>query len=198
MKVKVCGVTSAEDAKLACRLGAWAVGLVFAAHSPRRLTIGEARLARRAIAPGVLAVGVFEGNPDEEVVRIVESVGLGAAQIRGRAPEALPVPVFHVLAPGETPPAGADSVLVEPPRAPQDRLAGKKPSAEEQRLAWRAASELRVPLVIVAGGLTPENVAEAARLSRCGAVDVSSGIETAPGKKDPERLERFFAALKGL
>lgn len=198
MKVKVCGVARAEDAKMACELGAWAVGMIFA-PSPRRITVEAAKAVREAIPQGVLAVGVFQGAPRGEINRAVKELALDVVQLHGmESPDecsGYKAKVWKAL-PGEPGAANAariypvDAVLIEPRRgAPR----------EEQVQAWKSAALCKAggaPFVLVAGGLSPENAAEAARVSKADALDVSSGVESAPGVKDPAKLEAFFAALR--
>lgn len=209
MKVKICGVTHPGDAKLAVELGAWAVGLVLAPESPRRLSFEQAAVVRAAVPAGVLAVGVFEGQGAGEVRELARSLRLDAVQIHGADPNDYdgfepPVILAYGLKPGEgTPilPAWRPfAVLVEPFRSAENRRAGRGPAIEQKRRAWVTAAALqgKGPLVVAAGGLTPENAAEAARTSKAGALDVSSGVESAPGIKNPARLKAFFAALKDI
>lgn len=199
MKVKICGVTRAEDARRACELGAWAIGLIFA-RSPRRVTLEQAQAARAGIAPGVLAVGVFQGAPRGEIKKAIEALALDAIQLHGlETPEdcaGYKIPVWKSLPgePGSAKVAAIYSVaglLIEPVR--------RDASDAERREAWKAAAACRgaAPLILLAGGLTPENASEAARVSKADVLDVSSGVESAPGVKDAAKLERLFAALKG-
>jgi phosphoribosylanthranilate isomerase len=197
VKIKVCGVTREEDAKLACELGAWAVGFVFAAHSPRKVSLEQAKILRAAVKKPARCVGVFEGNSAEEIARAAKALRLDAVQLpAAELSRAGGWPAIAVFAPGEEPPPATLAWLVEPKRSPEDRKAGKKPSLDQMRDDWKAASGLRgkgTP-VFVAGGLTPETVGRAIEVSKCAGVDVSSGIESAPGVKDAEKLRAFFKA----
>ena len=204
MKIKVCGITRAEDAKFAAKLGAWAIGLVFAAHSPRRLTLERGSELRDAIPDGVLAVGVFEGNTPEQILAASRACRLGAVQIHGGAPapEGAP-PLIRALASGESPTEkDALAVLFEPPRSEEERRLRLRPSREEQEQAWLAAARFVIkppaarPMVLVAGGLTIENIELARRIARPDGVDVSSGVESGPGIKDHEKLERFVSKVR--
>lgn len=202
MKIKVCGVTRAEDAALACELGAWAVGLIFAPKSPRLVSLAQAKEVREKIA-GALAVGVFSGASREDILRAVSECALDAVQLHGDLSPAecagFPVPVIKVF--NDAAPALEDydvfAALLEPARTDADRAAGRKPAPEAQRRMWDAAAALqaRGRLVILAGGLTPGNVAEAVRRARPDAVDVSGGVESSFGVKDPKKLRGFFKAL---
>ncbi|TPW18823.1 MAG: phosphoribosylanthranilate isomerase, partial [Elusimicrobia bacterium] len=101
MKIKVCGITRPQDARLACKLGAWAVGLVFAPESPRRLSVPDARLLRAEIGAGALAVGVFQNAPRAEILAAVSACRLDAVQFHGEESPAdcagYEVPVFKAF-----------------------------------------------------------------------------------------------------
>ncbi|MFI5362197.1 MAG: N-(5'-phosphoribosyl)anthranilate isomerase [Elusimicrobiota bacterium] len=195
MRIKVCGVTRAADARRAARLGAWAVGMIFVPDTPRFLTLARARRVRAAIPKGVLAVGVFRRPSREMLLRAVRDLRLDAVQIYGRVPSGLRVPAF-VDGPGRLGPC--DYAFVEPKRTLADRRAGRGPSDEARRASWRRAAGLRRRRrrVILAGGLTPENAAEAARSAKPWALDVSSGVERRPGVKDAGLMRSFFAAVE--
>lgn len=204
-KVKVCGVTRPQDAELACRLGAWAVGMIFVPKSPRNLTRSQALEIRKAIAPGILAVGVFVDSPRQEIEAITADCSLNAVQLHGsEEPSAclgFKIPVFKRVSLGATTDAGllrlygAAGYLLEPERTVEDRWKGAVPDARSQRSVWSLAKGLHeAGMIILAGGLNPGNLREAIAAARPDAVDVSSGVESAPGIKDPARLEAFFKA----
>ena len=197
MRIKVCGVARPRDARLAAKLGAWAVGMIFVPKTPRFLTPARARRVRAAIPKGVLAVGVFRAPSREELLRAVRELRLDAVQIEGKVPSGLRVPAFVA---GRARPGPCDFVLIEPKRSDADRRAGRVPSARSRRAAWRAAAAKgrRGARVILAGGLTPDNAAEAAGIAKPWALDVSSGVEARPGVKDPKKLRAFFAAAETL
>ncbi len=194
MRVKVCGVTRARDARLAAELGAWAVGMIFVPKTPRFLTTARARRVRAAIPKGVLAVGVFREPSRAALLRAVRELRLDAVQIYGRVPTGLRVPAFVAGAAKLGP---CDFAFVEPERTDADRRALRGPSARARRAAGRAAAAKgrRGLRVILAGGLAPENAAAAAAAAKPWALDVSSGVESRPGAKDPALLRAFFAAL---
>lgn len=204
MKVKVCGLTRQEDVRLACALGAWAVGFVFA-PGPRQVTRKQVQSLRDAVIPGVLAVGVFVDAPREDILLALRDCRLDAIQLHGReTPQdcrGYSVPVFKALAhSGETELSQfkaykVDRFLLEPARTPEERSAGRGPSQPAQKACWRYADRARGFSIILAGGLRPDNVAQAAKAARPYAVDVSGGVESRPGRKDPARLEAFFQAL---
>lgn len=194
MRVKVCGVTRAADARRAAELGAWAVGMIFVPETPRFLTLARARRVRAAIPKGVKAVGVFRDPARWELNRLVRELRLDMVQVYGRKPTGLRVPAL-VAAPGR--PGPVDLVFLEPRRTDADRRAGRGPSETARRAVWKKAAALsrRGARVVLAGGLTPENAAEAAAV-RPWALDVSSGVESRPGVKSARKLKAFFAAVR--
>jgi phosphoribosylanthranilate isomerase len=194
VRVKICGVTRPADARLAAKLGAWAVGMIFVPETPRFLTPARARRVRAAIPKGVLAVGVFRDPAREELLQAVRDLRLDAVQIYGKVPTGLRVPAF-VAAPSK--PGPLDYVFLEPQRSDAGRRAGLGLSMRAQRAAWKtaAAKARKGERVILAGGLTPENAAQAAAAAKPWALDVSSGVEKRPGVKSAARLRAFFAAV---
>lgn len=199
MKVKVCGVTRASDARLAARLGAWAVGMIFVPDTPRFLAPSRARRVRAAIPKGVKAVGVFRAPSREELSAAIRTLRLDAVQVYGAVPTGLRVPAIVVVEAGSArarpPRLGAvDYVLVEPARTDADRRAGRGPSLRARKAALKlaAAWRRRGLRVLLAGGLTPENVAPTVAAARPFAVDVSSGVESRPGVKSAAKLRAFF------
>ena len=197
MWVKIEGITSEEDALLAVAMGADALGFVFA-PSPRQMAPNRVRDILTRLPPEILTIGVFRDQTPTEVVRIVHSTGLTAAQLHGReTPEVTRAVrqqvglVIRGLPAGD--PAlehwdefGADALVLDAPR----------PGSGEV-FDWSLADG--VPLnrkVILAGGLTPETVAEGLKAVRPWGVDVATGVEREPGKKDPVKLRAFVAAAK--
>jgi phosphoribosylanthranilate isomerase len=199
--IKVCGITREEDAMLATDLGAAAVGFVFWRGSPRAVTPECAQRIVARLPPFVCPVGVFVNETAEAVERIAAFVGLGAVQLHGdetlaacrrvtrRVVKAVPATAESLASLGEWP---ADvAILVD--TADRDRRGGTG------RLAnWAVAAAMAARRrVILAGGLSPANVAEAVGVVRPFALDVSSGTEASPGIKDHARLRAFFAAANG-
>lgn len=197
--VKICGITREEDARLAVRLGADAVGLNFYVRSKRHCALDVARRIVEALPPNVLAVGVFVNAPREEISSVVAATGIQAVQLHGdERPEAcsgLPRPVIKALAV-----AGAESIALAD-AYPVDTVVldsgGAGYGGTGRRFDWSLLQRVRPRAqFLVAGGLTPDNVAEAVRAARPYGVDVASGVESAPGVKDPDRLARFIEAAK--
>ncbi len=178
MRVKVCGVTRPADARLAARLGAWAVGLIFVPGTPRFLTLAQARRVRAAIPKGVLAVGVFRRPAPGTLALYRKELRLDGVQDGGK---------LRI--------GSRRLALIEPRRTDADRRAGRTPSEAARRRAWKKAASSRRAAVL-AGGLTPENAAQAAA-ARPYALDVSSGVERRLGVKDARLLRAFFAAVRG-
>ncbi len=197
MFVKICGITSEEDALLAVAMGADAVGFVFA-PSPRQMAPNKVREIASRLPPEILTVGVFRDSSKQQVIQTVQTCGLRAAQLHGReSPEVTRAVrdrvglVIKGLPAGD--PAlehwdeyGADALLLDAPR----------PGSGEV-FDWSLADG--VPLnrkVILAGGLTPGNVADGIAAVRPWGVDVSSGVEAAPGRKDPTKVRAFVKAAR--
>lgn len=196
--VKVCGLTRAEDVRLACRLKATYAGFNFVATSPRRVTPAAARELTAACSPGMLKVGVFTAG-DEAMAGAVVVAGLDLVQLHGRLTEEMvassPVPVIAVARRTESGSGFAvprREILVRCHALLFDPSEGEGVPLDPARIE---EASWPVP-VLVAGGLTPETVGEVIRRLRPAGVDVASGVESAPGVKDPVKLAKFFAAVK--
>ena len=195
--VKICGLTRPEDVEAAGGLGAAYVGFVFAAASPRRVTVDQARSLAEACASGVLKVGVFADEEPSLVAEAVGAAGLDLVQLHRSLTEedvaAMPVPVIAVArktAEGFSLPRS--EILVRCHALLFDASEGTGAALDPGRL-----EEARGPVpVLVAGGLTAESVGATIRILRPAGVDVASGVESAPGIKDRGKLERFFAAVR--
>jgi phosphoribosylanthranilate isomerase len=195
--VKVCGTTSEEDALLAVAMGADAVGFIFA-PSPRQVAPRLVRDIVGRLPPEILTVGVFRDETPERVVDIVHSAGLRAAQLHGfetpeqtaRVQERVPI-VFKAFAAGDRAVRQARdyraaAILVDNPRP-----------GSGQVFDWSLAEDVPGGLrLILAGGLGPDNVADAIATVHPWGVDACSGLEASPGRKDPRKLRAFVAAAK--
>jgi phosphoribosylanthranilate isomerase len=201
-RVKICGVTREEDAALASELGAAFVGLNFAAVSPRRVTLESARRLARAVGPGVARVGVFVGESLEEIRRAVEEAGLDLVQLHRPLTredlEDLSRAVIAVVHVSENGADGSSQELLGRCRMLLlDTGGGDRPGGTGKAFDWDLIAGKSWPLpLILAGGLTPENVSEAIARVRPSAVDVASGVESSPGIKDEIRMRRFFDAVR--
>lgn len=200
-RIKICGVTRVEDGLLAAELGAAAVGFVLWPGSPRFVEPARAREIARALPPFVTPVGVFVNQPPGHVKDVASVVGLGAIQLHGNEDlgyaRALgrrvikASTVANALALADFWPAEVTLLL--------DAIDGERPGGTGQTVDWeRAALVAARRRVILAGGLRPENVGDAIKRVRPFAVDVSSGVESSPGVKDPERLRALFAAVAAV
>jgi phosphoribosylanthranilate isomerase len=201
--VKVCGITTVEDGVAAARLGADAVGFVFWPQSPRWVDREKARQIARALPPFVLRVGVFVDAPAETIVRTVEEVGLDVIQLHGKeSPEEaaqLPRRVLKAVRVGEG--FVAEEALRFAPYVSGvllDTQAPTAPGGTGRPFDWSLAREVRekAPFLGLAGGLNAENVHVALASLRPDMVDVSSGVESSPGRKDPEKVRAFVEAVR--
>lgn len=200
-EVKICGLTRESDVEAACELGAAYVGFNFSAASPRRVTPERARDLASSVSGRVRRVGVFVGEGYAEIEDAISAASLDLVQLHRtlRAEDLLRVP-RPVLAVAH---AGRDEEI--PPGALLDRCAGILFDTEVRGVAggtgvpfdWILVEGRTWPVpLFVSGGLRPENVGESIRRTRPSAVDVASGVESAPGVKDPDRMRRFFDAVR--
>jgi phosphoribosylanthranilate isomerase len=193
--IKVCGITNAEDAALACAEGATAIGFNFYRRSPRYLA--PERAAEIPTAPGVRRVGVFVNQPRKTVERIARMAGLDVAQLHGDETLA-DYPASVTVWKAERMAMGFDSTLLldYPIEALLlDGPAGAVYGGSGQSFQWLLASTC--PLrVILAGGLDGSNVAQAIAEGHPWGVDACSRLESAPGKKDPLKMTQFLAAAR--
>jgi phosphoribosylanthranilate isomerase len=217
-KVKVCGITRLQDAELAVELGAWAVGMVFYEPSPRRCSREQALRIASALRRRAEVCGVFVNAPLEEVVGTARELGLTLLQLHGDEGPAYCAEAAHrsgarvikavqVSSVGEVRDVErfhTDFHLLDARASTPGREGLRGGTGESFDWSLLAARRSSVPLIL-SGGLRPDNVVAAlAEASRQGAratpfaVDTASGTEAAPGRKDPELLRGFFAALEGL
>jgi phosphoribosylanthranilate isomerase len=199
VRVKICGVTNWADAKLAVDLGASAIGLNFHAPSPRAVTPAQAWEIVRQLPPLVTAVGVFVNWPTQAVAALARALRLGAVQLHG---DESPSEMRDL--------SEAFSVIKAVRVAPNFRLAALAPFASAaallldgfkgglyggtgQAVDWAVARRARrYGRVILAGGIRPENVAQAIERVQPFAVDVASGVEARPGKKDAAKMRELM------
>ncbi|MEA3216584.1 MAG: phosphoribosylanthranilate isomerase [Acidimicrobiia bacterium] len=197
MWVKICGITNEEDALLAAALGADAVGFVFAPSSRQIPPVLAYDIVRR-LPPEILSIGVFRNESVKRVVEICHRIGLRGAQLHGHETVedtrwvSARVPVVIKAFPAGDPALdivddyGADAVLIDSPMPGSGQVF-------DWSLAEGAPTNRRV---ILAGGLNAQNVGDAITRVQPWGVDVSSGVEDAPGRKDPVRLRAFIAAAR--
>ncbi len=201
VRIKICGITNLEDALLAANLGADALGFIFFAKSPRRVAPETARQIIRQLPPFVVSVGVFVDEAAATVRDLADRVGLDWVQLHGaESPEYCRslgrrvIKGFRIQDEDSLAELAAfrgqvQALLLDTYKKGQTGGTG-------ETFDWEMARQARTygPIVL-AGGLTPANVARAIEIAQPQAVDVASGVEAAPGKKDPEKLRAFFEAV---
>ena len=213
-QIKICGITSVDDALAMARAGADAVGLNFYARSPRCISPEVAREIAERLPGEVVRVGLFVNAPANEICRLFDELPLGLIQLHGdEPPEFLPQlghrPVMRAFRVGSE---GLDPVvdylhrcgeLKTPPTLTllDSSVPGRYGGSGETG-SWEAAAQYAqlsdMPPLVLAGGLTSDNVALAIAAIRPAAVDVASGIESRPGRKDPILAERFVRAARAV
>jgi phosphoribosylanthranilate isomerase len=205
VRVKICGVTNIEDAFLAAELGADAIGLNFYSKSPRCISPYTAGEIAQQLPPFVSSVGVFVNWESGPVVALASALHLSAVQLHGDEPPnvvaeiAKKMSVIKAFRVGQGTALPAFSKYKSASAFLLDAAAGDKFGGTGQQNDWtRAATAARSHRVVLAGGLTPENIGEAIRTVRPYAVDVASGVESKPGKKDPSKLRAFFAEVSRI
>jgi phosphoribosylanthranilate isomerase len=205
VRVKICGITNPGDARAACDLGADALGFNFYNHSPRAVDAGSAKKMVRGLPPFVQSVGVFVTGKPTAMVEAAQSLNLDAIQLHGdQSTEhtAFCAKYFPVIKAFRVDPEfrlaqmqpyrAASAILLDAASLREGQFGGTGKTMD-----WDLAREAaKSRLIILAGGLTPENVGAAIRLVRPYAVDVASGVESRPGKKDPGKLRAFFAEVE--
>jgi len=212
MRVKICGITNADDARTAARAGADAIGLVFA-ESPRRVTVPQARAIVAALPPFVTPVGLFVDAQVDFVRQVAGDVGVSVVQLHGDEPgemidQLAPLRVLKGIRVRDR--SFVDDVrrlsawrgrglcgLLLDAFSPDARGGtGKRFDWDLLAGAHEAGALVDTPPLVLAGGLTPDNVAAAVRRLRPWALDVSSGVESQPGRKDPDKIERFITQAR--
>jgi phosphoribosylanthranilate isomerase len=204
-RIKICGITCREDAERAVELGAWALGFVFHAESPRCIRPEEAGRIAAAVGGGVEKVGVFVDAEPAAIRATAAAAGLTAVQLHGRESRAMldelrrggleawkAFRVGAALPAEEIAPFQGCTLLL-------DALVKGMAGGTGTTFPWDLATEAKkLGRVILAGGLNPGNIREAIRRVRPYALDVGSGVELRPGRKDPALLARLFEAAAGM
>ena len=199
-RVKVCGITNREDARQAVDLGADALGFIFHPASPRYIAPEAAARIIRDLPPFVASVGVFVDASVLRVRSLVRNCLLSAVQFHGEETPAycggFPVKVIKAFrVKGTRLPRGLSRFVVD--AILLDTFRSGVPGGTGQVFDWDVAKRAkRYGRIILAGGLNPANVRDAVQAVRPFAVDVSSGVEAFPGKKDPKLLEEFFLRVR--
>lgn len=202
VRVKICGITSVDDARAAVEAGADAIGLMFHEASPRNLSFTEATAISAALPPFVTRVGVFVNAEETFVREAIAFCHLDAVQFHGDESseycarfDTNVIKAFRIRDAASL----ANLTSYETRAWLLDSFVAGKAGGTGATFNWELAVQAKTHTtpIILAGGLTPENVAEAVAKVRPYAVDVSSGVESAPGKKDAQRIRAFIAAAKG-
>jgi phosphoribosylanthranilate isomerase len=216
IRVKICGITNAADARVAVEAGADALGFIFVEGTPRFVTPEQVAPIVRRLPPFVTPVGVFWDHPAGHVKAVAEACGLRALQFHGdEAPEDLAGYALPVIKTVKLPPVSTLEGLPEYPMRDSWRMFRYRDVATaillDSAARW-SEGEAREPLewtvartiaaqsgptrVILSGGLTPDNVARAVAVVRPYGVDVNSGVESTPGRKDADKVRRFVAEAR--
>ena len=210
--IKICGTTNLEDALTAVDAGAHALGFVFYEKSPRKIDPKTAGEIVQGLPPNIEKVGVFVNEPVEKILNTVMQAGLTAVQLHGidsRRPEFIrslqdsrKLKIFLVLRADEI--SGFDSAGLSEGSIGAvfvDSGTSQLPGGTGKTFDWHGAAASvegikRNANLVVAGGLNPSNVAEAIRILKPWGVDVASGVEAKPGKKNPEKVRAFIEAAR--
>jgi phosphoribosylanthranilate isomerase len=200
-RVKICGITNPADAQAAVAAGADALGFIFYEKSPRHVLLNTAAEISKPLPPFVMRVGVFANAPEDFILRAIRECGLSLLQFHGDEPPEfctrfglMSLKAFRIRdaeSLKEIPPYQTDAVLL-------DGFSSATLGGTGENFNWDLAIEAQKfgKPVFLAGGLTPENVAEAVRKVRPFGVDVSSGVEISPGKKEHQKVRDFIANVR--
>jgi phosphoribosylanthranilate isomerase len=203
IRIKICGITSRRDAMMAVEAGADALGFIFVENTPRFMTAAAAAPIIAALPPFVTPVGVFWDHPGGHVKAVAEACGLRALQFHGdEPPDAVgqhTLPVIKAIKVG----ARGDLARMADYEGRVaafllDSATRWSEGEPRQPIEWDLAREAssRGRIIVLSAGLTPDNVARAVAIARPYAVDVNSGVEAEPGRKDPEKVRRFVAEAR--
>jgi len=221
IRVKICGITNVSDARVAVEAGADALGFIFVEGTPRFVTPEQVAPIVRTLPPFVTPVGVFWDHPAGHVKAVAEACGLRALQFHGNeAPEDLADYRLPVIKTIKMPPASTIEGLLEYRTRDKwemlqyrhvasaillDSAARWSEGEAREPLEWTLAGTMttggrsaggRGTAIILSGGLTPDNVARAVAVVRPYGVDVNSGVESTPGRKDADKVRRFVAEAR--
>jgi len=200
-RVKICGITNLADAQVAVAAGADALGFNFYEKSPRYVSLKTAAAISKQLPPFVIRVGVFVNAPEDFVLRTIAEGGLTMLQFHGDEPPEfctqfglMSMKAFRIRdesSLAELPKYATDAYLL-------DAYSSEARGGTGEKFNWNLAIEAQKfgKPIFLAGGLTPKNIADAVRQVKPFGVDVSSGVESAPGKKDHAKLKAFIAAAK--
>ncbi|HET6373582.1 MAG TPA: phosphoribosylanthranilate isomerase [Candidatus Polarisedimenticolia bacterium] len=213
IRIKVCGITTGRDAQMCVDAGADALGFVFYDKSPRRIQVEDAARIGRDVPPYVARIGVFVQEDPASLASLMNRARLSAAQLHGDQDDDFCrdldldwYPVFRVADDRDIAVAAGRIANLNGRAFMLDSRSPSAPGGTGGAFDWRLAAKLSMRTsgltgaarsrMILAGGLTPENVEAAIRTARPWAVDVSSGVERAPGLKDPDLVKNFIEAVR--
>jgi len=203
VKVKICGITNWVDARRAVAEGADLLGFNFYAGSPRYVEPAKAKKIVRRLPTKVLVVGVFVNESEQTMLEIARAVGLDALQLHGDETPAMVArlkrsfPVIKAIRVKQSLAAGQLRTYKAATALLLDGFEARRRGGTGKTFDWEIARRAKqYGRVFLAGGLTPENVGEAIRAAQPYAVDVCSGVEARPGKKDPARVRQLMRAAK--
>lgn len=201
VKVKICGITSVADGVAAAEAGADMIGLMFYERSPRNISIATAAEISRALSPFIVKVGVFVNPTEDAVLRAISDCGVTLLQFHGEEPPEF-CAQFGVMSMKAFRVRDADSLLALPNYSTDayllDAYSPDAHGGTGAKFNWDLAIEAKKlgKPIFLAGGLTPENVSAAVRQVQPFGVDVSSGVESTPGKKDHAKVQTFIKAVR--
>jgi phosphoribosylanthranilate isomerase len=203
VRIKICGITRPEDGVEAARLGADAIGLVFYAPSPRAVTVAQAQAVCAALPPFVSVVGLFVDAPAPEVLAVLQAVPLDVLQFHGEETPtycaAFARPHLKALRMRDGLDVAAESRrYADAQGLLLDTYQPGQAGGTGQTFDWKRVPQGLNQPVILAGGLTPDNVAEAIRVSRPYGVDVSGGVEQAKGIKSAAKMAAFMRGVESV
>ncbi len=202
MNVKICGITNLPDAMEAVQLGAYALGFIFVRSSPRFIAPEAAKYIISKLPSGMKTIGVFADTPKKEILRVIGQTGISCIQLHGNESpldlSGYPVPIFKSFRVSNN----FDVTILELYPAAAfllDTFVEGILGGTGKSFNWKiaVAAKQHGP-IILAGGLHPGNIADAIRTVRPYAVDINSGVESAPGKKDGKKLRNLFGAIHSI
>jgi phosphoribosylanthranilate isomerase len=201
IRVKICGITSVADAQLAVQAGADAIGMVFYAPSPRAVTIDQARLIAQSVGPFVTLVGLFVDAENFFIEEVLAKVSLHVLQFHGDEShdfcESFQRPYLKAIR--MRPDLNVEKAIADYPGASGillDAYRAGVPGGTGETFDWQRVPKNSTKPIVLAGGLTPENVAQAINTTQVYGVDVSGGVESSPGKKDAQKVQTFIHNAK--
>jgi phosphoribosylanthranilate isomerase len=201
IRVKICGITSVADAQLAVDAGADAIGMVFYAPSPRAVTIDQARVIAQSVEPFVTIVGLFVDAEKTFIDEVLAKVSLHVMQFHGdESPDfcdSFQRPYLKAIR--MRPDLDVEKAIAHYPNASGILLDAYRPGipgGTGETFDWQRVPKDSAKPIVLAGGLTPENVAQAINTTQVYGVDVSGGVESSPGKKDAQKVQTFIHNAK--